>query len=261
VAAERTAAKLTEQPQAHVLLRGEGDPVLFLHGWGTSSSLFEPLLQPLQRDHTLIVPDLPGFGETAPPAAAWGVNDYAAWTLALLDRLDIERCDIVAHSNGARIAIVIAANSPQRVHRMVLTGAAGLRHRRGPLAWLGVRWYKMLRRMSSARVAPAALRRYAESRAQRRGSEDYRAATGVMRGTLVRLVNTDLRSLLPRIAAPTLLVWGDSDDATPLADARVMEKLIPDCGLVVFERSGHYAYLQQAQRFVRIVDVFLSGQG
>ena len=260
MAAQRTAVELTEEPQAHVLVRGEGEPVLFLHGWGTSSSLFEPLLQPLQGYHTLIVPDLPGFGGTPPPPAAWGVDEYAAWTLALLDRLEIDTCDIVAHSNGARIAIVIAAKHPQRVHRMVLTGAAGIRHRRGLRSWLGVRWYKALRRLSSTRLAPKALQRLAASRAQRRGSEDYRAASGVMRGTLVRLVNTDLRSQLPRIAAPTLLVWGDSDDATPLADARLMERLIPDCGLVVFERSGHYAYLQQAQRFVRIVDVFLSGK-
>jgi pimeloyl-ACP methyl ester carboxylesterase len=78
-----------------------------------------------------------------------------------------------------------------------------------------------------------------------------------MRGTLVRLVNEDLRIMLPELHLPVLLIWGDQDGETPLEDGRLMERLIPDAGLVVFEGSGHYAYLEQAARFCRIVDVFL----
>ena len=78
-----------------------------------------------------------------------------------------------------------------------------------------------------------------------------------MRGTLVRIVNEDLRSLLPHLDLPVLLIWGDQDTETPIADGRLMERLIPDAGLVVFEGAGHYAYLEQAARFCRIVDVFL----
>ena len=73
----------------------------------------------------------------------------------------------------------------------------------------------------------------------------------------VRLVNQDLRALLPRISQPVLLIWGDADAETPLADGRLMERLIPDAGLVVFEGAGHYAYLEQAGRFAHIVNVFL----
>jgi len=60
------------------------------------------------------------------------------------------------------------------------------------------------------------------------------------------------------VRAPSLLIWGDRDTETPLAAARVMERLIPDAGLVVFEGAGHFAYLEQPTRFCRIVDVFLS---
>jgi pimeloyl-ACP methyl ester carboxylesterase len=263
MAAARTAGQLSgptvhgEQPPAHVEVRGDGDPVLFLHGWGTSASLFEPVLGGLATDRRLILPDLPGFGETPEPPQPWGVDEYAAWTLALLDRLSVQRCDIVAHSNGARVALVLAALHPDRVHRLVLTGAAGLRRRRTLRGVLSVRTYKTLRWISRSALVPQSVRRRATARADRRGSDDYRAAGGVMRGTLVRLVNRDLRPLLPRINAPTLLIWGSRDDAVPLSDAREMERSIPDCGLVVFEGSGHYAYLEQAVRFVHIVDVFL----
>ena len=77
-----------------------------------------------------------------------------------------------------------------------------------------------------------------------------------MRGTLVRLVNDDVRPLLAQLRVPVLLIWGDRDTETPLRDARVMEQTIPDAGLVIFEGSGHYAYLEQAARFCRVVDAF-----
>ena len=77
-----------------------------------------------------------------------------------------------------------------------------------------------------------------------------------MRGTLVRVVNEDWRHLLPRIVAPTLLIWGELDDATPVSDGRLMEQLIPDAGLVVFPGAP---YLLGALLFV--VSIVLARQG
>ena len=250
------AAVTPEVPAAHVDVRGAGTALLMLHGWGTSAELFAPLIEPLLPGRRLILPDLPGFGATPAPPVPWGTAEYTGWVIALLDRLEVERCDIVGHSNGGRIAAVLAAAHPGRVDKLVLTGAAGVRPRHRLGYHLRVRSYKALRALSQTRAAPAALRNAARVRADRRGSDDYRAASGVMRGTLVRLVNEDVTPLLPRIRASVLLVWGDRDTETPLRDAHVMERLIPDAGLVVFEGAGHYAYLEQAQRFCRIVDVF-----
>ncbi|HKR99767.1 MAG TPA: alpha/beta hydrolase [Candidatus Dormibacteraeota bacterium] len=248
---------VAEQPPAHLQVSGQGSDLLLLHGWGTSSQLFDAVVPQLQDGRRIVAPDLPGFGETPAPSEPWDVAAYATWTLALLDRLGVQRCDVVGHSNGGRIAIMLAARHPERVRKVVLTGSAGIRPRRGLRSRWNVRTYKMLRRASHSKVVPAALRSAAAHRADRRGSEDYRTASGVMRGTLVRIVNQDLRTLLPQITAPVLLIWGDADTETPLRDARLMERLIPDSGLVVFEGAGHYAYLEQAGRFAHIVDVFL----
>jgi pimeloyl-ACP methyl ester carboxylesterase len=76
---------------------------------------------------------------------------------------------------------------------------------------------------------------------------------------LVLVVNEDLRHLLPRIQAPTLLVWGENDQDTPLADELLMEKLMPDAEWVILKGAGHYAYLEQAAVFCRIVETFLRG--
>ena len=81
-----------------------------------------------------------------------------------------------------------------------------------------------------------------------------------MRATLVRVVNEDLRPHLNQIQASTLLVWGDADADTPLHLGRVMERLIPDAGLVTFSGRGHYAYLEETPRFAHIVFTFLSGE-
>lgn len=246
-----------ELPPATVAVRGSGRPLLLLHGWGASAALFDPILAGLQAGRQLIVPDLPGFGSTPEPPVAWSVHEYAAWCLALLDRLGVGSCDLVGHSNGGRIGIVMAANHPGRVRRMVLAGSAGIRPRHTARDAARVRTYKALRAVERSSMVPGAVRRRAGRRADRRGSADYRAVSGTMRGTLVRLVNEDLRGLLPELHIPVLLIWGDQDTETPVGDGRLMERLIPDAGLVVFEGAGHYAYLEQPARFCRIVDVFL----
>ena len=248
-----------EVPAAALLDTGAGPALLLLHGWGATKELMQPVAQRLPGYRTLI-PDLPGFGATPAPAQAWSAEDYAAWVLALLDRLGVERTHVVGHSNGGRIAIALGAAHPARVDRLVLTDSAGIRPRHGVRYQLRVRTFKLLRAASGWGWLPASVREGAQRRAAQRGSPDYRAASGTLRSTMVRLVNTDMRAQLARLAAPTLLIWGDRDTETPLGDARVMERLIPDAGLVVFEGSGHFAYAEQPDRFCRIVDVFLREQ-
>ena len=80
-----------------------------------------------------------------------------------------------------------------------------------------------------------------------------------MRGTLVRVVNDNLRDCLPKIQAPTLCVWGREDTDTPVYMGEIMSREIPDAGLVVLENAGHFSYLDQFAQFVKITDVFLLG--
>ena len=219
-----------EFPLAAFEERGDGRPLLLLHGWGVSSELFTPILDALQAGRRLIVPDLPGFGATPEPPTPWSVHEYAAWCIALLDRLGIDRCDLIGHSNGGRIGIVIAATYPGRLERMVLAGSAGIRPRQTLRGFARVRSYKALRMIERSGAVPAGVRDAARRRADLRGSADYRAVSGVMRGTLVRIVNEDLRAMLPNLHLPVLLIWGDQDTETPIADGQLMERLDSRCG-------------------------------
>ncbi len=89
------------------------------------------------------------------------------------------------------------------------------------------------------------------------GSADYRNSSPRMRAVMSRCVNEDLRGVMPAIKASTLLVWGEKDTATPLSDARRMEKLIPDAGLVSFPGCGHYSFLDNPIGFRAVLREFL----
>lgn len=246
------------EPAPNLVIRGQGPPVLLLHGWGASVDLFESTIAGLAPRYTLIAPDFPGFGRTPAPPSGWSVGDYTAWTISLLDELDIGSCAVVGHSFGGRVAIKLAAEWPERVTGLVLADAAGIKPKRTIAESIAVRKFKTLRRLSTSRVVPPSLRTQLGERVARAGSPDYRAAAGTVRDSFVRIVNEDLTPVLARIMAPTLLIWGEQDRDTPVADARVMERLIPDAGLVIFPGSGHYAYLEQPARFCHIVNTFLT---
>jgi len=89
------------------------------------------------------------------------------------------------------------------------------------------------------------------------GSADYRAASPMMRQTMVRVVNEDLTHIFPKVFAPTLLIWGENDTATPLEDARTIENLIPDAGLCVIKGTGHYSFCERPYEAHAILRSFI----
>jgi pimeloyl-ACP methyl ester carboxylesterase len=89
------------------------------------------------------------------------------------------------------------------------------------------------------------------------GSADYNAAPEVLRKTLVSLVNTDIRDMLPNIKCPSLLIWGENDTATPLEDAKTIEKLIPDAGLCVIKGTGHFSFCERPYEANAIINSFI----
>ena len=89
------------------------------------------------------------------------------------------------------------------------------------------------------------------------GSADYNAATGFLRDTMVKVINEDLQPYLAEIQRPTLLIWGDQDTATPMRDAHIMEKEIPDAGLVVVKNAGHFSFLKDPYLVIAVIQSFL----
>jgi pimeloyl-ACP methyl ester carboxylesterase len=200
--------------------------------------------------------DLPGFGASGEPPAVWGSYDYADFAQAFCRAVGLEEPYLLGHSFGGKVAAILASRGFGA--KLVLTDAAGLKPKRGPGYYARVGSYKAAKRVMSlpglSRWRDQALSLWIK----RNPSSDYARAEGIMRAVFVKVVNEDIRELLPRIDIPTLLMWGEKDSATPLADGQKMEKLIPESGLVVFKGAGHYPFLEQPAYFYRVLESFFN---
>lgn len=238
--------------KARVHMVGRGEPALVLHGWGGRIESMAPVIDCLSDRFAVTAVDLPGFGESPVPSGVWGTADYAEFVSDLCKERGIERSRIVAHSFGAKVSIYACATHPELGAKLVLTGSSGLTS--APSA-------KVRAKRAISKTARFAGRfgkpgeRLRTAVYSRIASKDYQDA-GPMRATFVKVVNEDVGHMLPRVAVPTLLIWGTEDDAVPVAHARRMEQEIPDAGLVLFEGAGHFAYLDESARFCRVVRHF-----
>lgn len=240
--------------RARIYDAGDGPPVVVLHGWGGRIESMSPVLDCLSGGFRVIAFDLPGFGESPLPTGVWGTPDYAAFVRDSLNDLGVTRAMFVGHSFGAKTSLYLAATHQDLVQKLVAQGSSGLRTPPSLQARVKRALSKGARLVGNAGPIGRSLRDAVYERIQ---SDDYKNA-GPLRPIFVKVVNENIAGLLPRIKAPALLVWGTEDDAVPLSHARRMESLIRDSGLVLFEGAGHFAYLDERDRFCRVVNHFFS---
>lgn len=240
---------------------GSGEKLLvILHGWGCNKELFAKIAEHLSTRYTVVVPDLPGFGESPEPSAPYSVGDCTELIVQFIKSLGFNDVSLLGHSYGGRIIIKLFSrgNLPFAVEKVCLVDAAGIRPKKSIGQRLSLLCYKGGRRVLSLppfrKLFPDAI----ENWRKKRGSADFNNASEVMKKTLVLAVNEDLTKCLKNITVPTLLFWGDKDDATPLSDAKIMEKKIPDAGLVVLQGGTHYSFLENTPYFLRVADAFFN---
>lgn len=226
---------------------GAGTPrVLALHGWGRRGNDFARSL----ADFDALAVDLPGFGATPPPSEVLGAEGYAALVTPVLALFD-EPPVILGHSFGGRIAVCLAAAHPERVGSLVLTGAPLLRFGPGRKPSLG---YRVIRALNKARLVSDDRM---EQVRRTRGSSDYRAASGVMRDILVKVVNEDYGSQLRELRSRVVLLWGANDDEVPVAVAESALQIIRQGGgsaeLEVLPGVGHLVPIQAPDAIARVL--------
>jgi len=235
---------------------GVGDDLLLLHGWGVDSAVMQPMQAHFSERMRVTALDLPGFGQSETPAQPWSIYDYADFVEAAIRELGLVCPVILGHSFGGRIAIILGSRHIGK--KLIFTDAAGIKPHRSVGYYLRVYSYKAAKKVMCLPGLKAYREKALDFWRKNNPSSDYAAAQGVMRQIFVNVVNEDLRSLLPSVSAPTLLIWGADDAATPLSDGQLMEKLIPDAGLVVFDHCGHYSFLDDPPRFYAVADYFLT---
>jgi len=227
---------------------GEPPAVVAMHGWGRSRSDFDVILEGLDA----VSFDLPGFGASPPPDRVLGAHGYAEVLIPILAEMG-RPVVLVGHSFGGRVAVAIAAGRPDLVRGMVLVGVPVLhrtdrRLRRSPLRYRIIKEAHRRGWISDTRL---------ESEKRRRGSADYRAASGVMRDVLVKAVAETYETELSMVQCPVRLVWGETDDDVPVEVARRAAHLLADARLDVVEGVGHHVQLTAPDRVRSVIEELL----
>ena len=240
----------------HYTDRGAGQAVVLLHGWGCDCNIFGAAKAWTEEHFRTIAVDFAGFGQSGEPKEVWGVEEYTRSIEALLKHEAIENPILIGHSFGGRVSIVFASRN--KVRKIILTDAAGVKPKRSLRYYVKVYSFKAMKRLAPLFLGKTRAKEFIDQRRAKSGSSDYNNASPMMRAILSKVVNEDLCHLMPKINAPTLLFWGENDTATPLSDAKRMEKLIPDAGLVTVAGAGHFAFLENMPLFLRVLESFLN---
>lgn len=235
--------------------------VIILHGWGCQAStmaLFEETILKNSPQVKVYNLDLPGFGKSEEPKEVYGIRDYVSVLEEFINQKKIKEPILIGHSFGGRMSILYSALHPLDVKKVILVDAAGIKPKRSLKYYIKVYSFKTAKKILPFICGKENSKKIIDKWRGKTASSDYLSATQKMRAILSKVVNEDLTSYLPKILAPTLLIWGENDTATPLSDAKKMEKLIPDAGLVSYPGCGHYSFLDNPIQTRAIVTSFIN---
>lgn len=235
-----------------------GHPVVIMHGWGCDHTTVGSIAGIFEKGMRVLNVDLPGHGKSQEPPSVWGIENFTALMEKFIDTLSLDCPALVGHSFGGRIAILLSSRNP--IKKVVLVDAAGIKPKRSLAYYLKVYSFKFAKHLCLLFCGKDKGGRIVEGWRSRKGSSDYRNSSPVMRAVMSKCVNEDLKTVMPAIKASVLLVWGENDTATPLSDAKKMERLIPDSGLVSFPGCGHYSFLDNAYGFKAVVGEFFKDE-
>lgn len=223
----------------------KGEALVFLHGWGQNIEMMQMLGEPFKKEHRIIIIDFPGFGGSEEPKKVMDVSDYTNIVEELLKKLKIENPILIGHSFGGRVSVKFASRN--NVKKVILLSPALRGHDKKGLK---TKIFKTLKKIPVVKN----LEGWAKNHM---GSRDYKAASPMMKQVLVRVVNEDLSSDAKKIKVPVILIYGDMDSEVPEEDTKEYERLIEDCGLILYEGCTHYAYLERLNQTISIIRNFI----
>ena len=222
-----------------------GSPIVLLHGWGQNIEMMKMLGDNFSDRFRITILDFPGFGLSEEPSESWTIKDFADMLDEFVKELGIKKPIIMGHSFGGRVAIRYSADHV--VEKIVLFGSPCVREERElPLSVKILKGIKKLPGMD----------KIGEFAKNFIGSRDYKAASPIMRQTLVDVVNEDLSKYAKEIDCPTLLIWGENDTEAPVEDAKILEGIMVDAALIVLPGT-HYAYIENLGQVVNILNNFI----
>jgi pimeloyl-ACP methyl ester carboxylesterase len=251
----------------HYLEAGRGEPVILLHGSGGEGARWMPQIKALSSDFRVIAIDHIGFGQSDKPATIYHSGVFAGFLLGFMKAIGVPRATLMGQSLGAAVALDFTVHHPDMVQRLVLVDGGGFRSPSDPPRPATPDWHS--RQIANAGTLEES-REYLEKLYYdhkfvtdelvehnlilrlRSGHTAESMQTAADRG-LGGVTEAQVRG----ITAPTLLVWGANDPLSSLATADKLNAAIKGSRKVVFDKAGHYPFLEHADKFNSLVLEFL----
>ncbi len=225
---------------------GEGKPFLILHGWGSSFERWikeaEIISQALSgaEGFKVIIPDLPGFGQSDKLTRPWTINDYVKWFESFTEQLNIQDFYLLGYSFGGALAAKIDVNYTKRVQKIFLVAAAIIRKKTTPKNFLAniSKFIKLFYFLPYYNFFRKAVYKFIIRKS------DYAYVEGIMKQTYLNVVAENILHHLHFIKVPTIIIWGDKDQSIPIENARVINEKIKSSKLVVISGADHLMHRQ-----------------
>ncbi|OGH29011.1 MAG: hypothetical protein A3E40_00475 [Candidatus Levybacteria bacterium RIFCSPHIGHO2_12_FULL_37_9] len=224
--------------------------IFILHGWTYSTEKWNPLIDLIKKNGFEVeMLNVPGLTEKIDKP--WNINDYVEWLKQKIDNQKVNNLTtsnvadaikqfnnkviLIGHSNGGRIALNFAIKHPEKLEKLILIDSAGIYRNN-----LVIRFKRMLfksiskvgKKFSSSQKLKNILYKIV-------GESDYKNANPIMKQTMLNLINSDKSLSLNKVTVPTLIIWGENDQTTPLSDGKLMNKLIKNSKLNIVDNAKH----------------------
>lgn len=231
--------------------------LLILPGWGSNSERWQKVKELLEKKGMeVLILDLPGFGRTSSPQEPWGRNDYINWIFRKVSEKKWQKFNLLGHSFGGGIAVKIAANSSEKINKLILCAPAIIKRKSIKtylFYWLAFLGKKIFSLSSFKKLQPQAQWLVYKLA----GTRDYYIADGIMKETMKKIAKEDLEMILEKIKVPTLILWGRKDGVLPVKDAYRIREKIEGSESRIIPKAKHSPHRESPEELAEAITQFL----
>lgn len=235
--------------------------LIILPGWGGSRETWADFTEIAKEYFEVYIIDLPCFGSAPCPAEIWGVGDYGQFVQTQI--LHLKHIDsntiLLGHSFGGQIAAALVAENPALADALILSGAAIYRKRKpiknfffGAVAKIGKLVFSLPFLASPRDAATKLLYRAAHS--------DYAETSGIQREIYKKITRQDVSHVLPQIAIPTLVIWGEHDRQIPIRFGKKIARYIPNATFIAVKNGTHGLHHETKKELLEAIAQFLDNR-
>jgi pimeloyl-ACP methyl ester carboxylesterase len=249
----RKEIKINNQPISYLEFEPQKEKsrgcFLILHGWGSKSEKWEEVGNLMKKlGFRVVIPDLPGFGESSNLAIPWSLENFADLMEKFTEFLKIEKFYLLGHSFGGSLAIKSSLKFPYKIEKLFLVASSGIRKKtlKKKLLFFASKIFKIFSFLPFYQFFRKAFHKFII-----RKTDYVNIKDNILKETFLKIIKEDLTGLLEFINLPTIIIWGNKDDFTPIKDAYLMNKKIANSKLIIINGADHYLYRKMPETLLK----------